>query len=85
MTTSEFAVTRVTTESGFTFSTPQPLQITFKERQGNTAPRNHDIMPDGKIIVAIASNQASNDASAGSEIDVVVNWFEELKQLVSVK
>jgi len=42
-------------------------------------------MPDGKIIGAIASSQASNDVSTSSEIHIVLNWFEELKQRVATK
>jgi len=66
MTTSEFVVARVTTESGFTFSTPQPLQINFKEKQGNTTPRNHDITPDGKIITVESSLERRIDELGNS-------------------
>jgi hypothetical protein len=38
--------------------------------------RNYDVMPDGKHLVMIAAS-----GTAGSEITVVLNWFEELKRL----
>jgi hypothetical protein len=47
--------------------------------------RNYDITPDGKrfLIVLPAQNDATKGATA--QINVVVNWFEELKQRVPMQ
>jgi Tol biopolymer transport system component len=47
--------------------------------------RNYDITPDGKrfLIVLPSKNEATKGATA--QINVVVNWFEELKQRVPIQ
>ena len=47
--------------------------------------RNYDITPDGKrfLVVLPAKNDATKGATA--QINVVVNWFEELKQRVPMQ
>ena len=47
--------------------------------------RNYDITPDGKrfLVVLPAKNDATKAATA--QINVVVNWFEELKQRVPMQ
>jgi eukaryotic-like serine/threonine-protein kinase len=42
--------------------------------------RNYDIAPDGKRLVLIAGT-----STAGNEITIVLNWFEELKQKLAAK
>jgi len=42
--------------------------------------RNYDITPDGKRLVMIAGT-----STAGNEITVVLNWFEELKQKLGAR
>jgi serine/threonine-protein kinase len=42
--------------------------------------RTYDIAPDGKRLVMIAET-----STAGNEITVVLNWFEELKQKLGAK
>ena len=50
--------------------------------------RNYDIMPDGEQFIAvfpsaaIAGDQSEADETADEQINVVLNWFEELKRLV---
>ena len=46
-----------------------------------------DISPDGKRFIMIKSAAATDDESATeirSQINIVLNWFEELKQRVPV-
>jgi hypothetical protein len=47
--------------------------------------RNYDITPDGKrfLVVLPAKNDATKAATA--QINVVVNWFEELRQRVPMQ
>ena len=55
-----------------------PPQITDgRWEPENSYGRMYDISPDGKRLIMISVTE-----SAGSEITVVLNWFEELKRLV---
>jgi Tol biopolymer transport system component len=74
-----FHEVRVQSKTGFTVSNPVPLARTGALlRLGY--PRNYDVAPDNQhfaIVVDVAS--AASEAAA---IEVVLNWFEELKQRV---
>jgi len=62
------------------FGTPVPLPI-----DGTIHPqsqRNYDVTPDGKqLIVVLPAQAARSDPTrrAAVQINVVLNWFEELK------
>jgi hypothetical protein len=49
---------------------------------GPAFPRNFDTMPDGRILGVIAAGQSQSAAWAVPQIQVVLNWFEELKARV---
>ena len=69
----------------FTFGNPVPVPRPFFER-GPTFERNHDITLDGKFIGIVAAGQnTASGAPAAPQIQVVLNWFEELKQRVPTK
>jgi hypothetical protein len=54
----------------------------FVQRVGSW--RDYDISPDGKqFLVMLPPGTASSDASQALQIQVVLNWFEELKQRMS--
>jgi eukaryotic-like serine/threonine-protein kinase len=42
--------------------------------------RNYDITPDGRRLIMVSGSE-----TAGNEITVVLNWFEELKQKLAVR
>ena len=44
-------------------------------------PRGYDVLPDGSFITLLPADNASS-GGAGSEMRVILNWFEELKRLV---
>jgi hypothetical protein len=50
---------------------------------GSTRPRTFDILPDGRFI-GVANETMLEEATA-PRIEVVLNWFEELKQRVPVR
>jgi len=85
LTTGEFMTTTVTTSPTFKFSPPRPLAINIPERVSNSGRRNHDLLPDGRIITVVAVGGQSQVVQANPQIHVVLNWFEELKQKVPVK
>ena len=65
---------------GLTFGTPVPLPI-----DGTIHPlsqRNYDVTPDGKQLIVVLPAQATQSdptRRAAVQINVVLNWFEELK------
>ena len=79
-------VVSVTTRPTFTFGNPVPVPSGFLGGGGN-AERNYDITLDGKRflgVVAAGQNTASG-APEAPQIQVVLNWFEELKALVPTR
>ena len=74
----------VRTQPSFSFGKPVtfPIEGTIHPQ----AQRNYDITPDGKQFVVIlpASSQTGGSRSA-PQINIVVNWVEELKQRVPTR
>jgi hypothetical protein len=47
--------------------------------------RNYDVSPDGQRFLAISTGGPGTDADAfPTQINIVLNWFEELKERVPV-
>jgi hypothetical protein len=77
-----FVVT-VTTQPAFSFGNSAPVPgATLPTLNGLTPARQFDIAPDGTIISVVDSTQAPSGTPTAPRIDVVINWFEELKRLV---
>jgi len=75
----------VQTQNGFTFG--NPIELPIKGISGTTAGnRLYDLTPDGKqFLVMFPPGQSQADGRANLQIQVVLNWFEELKQRVGSK
>ena len=69
-------VVGIKTEPTFTAGSPVVL---FTGRYSTGAVRNYDISPDGQRFLMI--KEADEEEGQG-QINVVLNWFEELKRLV---
>ena len=70
----------IETQHGFRFGKTTALPI---EGLVNTGPRHYDITPDGKrFVVLVQKAQTTSDKAPGEQINVTLNWFEELKQRV---
>jgi len=81
----QFGVVSVTTQPSITFGNIVPIPRPFIVL-GPAFAREHDITPDGKRFVGVvASGQTQAGAPATPQIQVVLNWFEELKQRVPVR
>jgi hypothetical protein len=82
--TGQFAVVSVTSKR--TFAVGNPVQFTRGGliTLGPQTPRTYDMMPDGRIVGIVVGPALSGGATA-TEIQVVVNWFEELKTRVPTK
>ena len=72
------AVQTITTQPSFSVSPPVLMPRRFINF-GQTSPRNYDVMPDGRILGFVAAGQTQS-AEFTPQIQVVLNWFEELKQ-----
>ena len=69
----------ITTEPSFTHGTPQLL---FEVQYASFGPRAaYDVNPDGQRFLMI---KESEEALTVTQLNVVLNWFEELKRLVPV-
>jgi serine/threonine-protein kinase len=76
---------RVTTQPTFALGTPMPLNGRWRER-GPQFERETDITRDGKQLVGvIAGETAAAATTSASQLQVVLNWFEELKARVPAK
>ena len=71
----------VDTAAGFSRATPEAL-FEFDYFTGN-AGRNYDVGPDGRFLMVTADEDSGNQATS-TEITVVINWFEELKERVPI-
>ena len=79
---------RVSVAQGIEFSNPSPLSNVRSRVIGPNVERNYDILPDGRFLGVLDEAAAGGDrppASAVPQIQVVVNWFEELRRLAPVK
>ena len=66
----------IETEPEFGIGKPQPI-FEGQYAQGGWARPNYDVAPDGQRFLMIKQEQTE-----GAQINVVLNWFEELKRLV---
>lgn len=81
----QFVVVSITTQPSFTFGNPQPLSRGWLEG-GLGYPRVYDILPDGKRFIAVVpAGETPSGAAAAPQINVVLNWFEDVKQRVPIK
>jgi len=82
----QFVTVSVTTRPTFTFGNPVPAPTPFVER-GPGFERNNDITHDGKRLLGVvpAGQNAAAGAPAAPQIQIVLNWFEELKAKVPTK
>jgi Tol biopolymer transport system component len=77
---SDFAVVRVTTQPSFAISNPVSIPPGGFLEGGPITIRNIDVLPDGKTFIAVISaDQAQSGARPPARINVVLNWFEDVK------
>jgi serine/threonine-protein kinase len=82
----QLAAVSVTTRPAFTFGDPVTMPRVFLER-GPGFERNNDITRDGKQFLGVVApgQSTASSAAAAPQIQVVLNWFEELKARVPTK
>ena len=79
----QLSAVRIGPGPGFTFSKPTNFQRAFTENMAPVYERNYDMTPDGRFIGLAAPGQGQNIGPTG-QINVILNWTEELKRLVPV-
>jgi Tol biopolymer transport system component len=75
---------KVSSQPGFTFTAPTLAAQGFTNP---VMPRNYDVSADGNRFLGVtdAAGQSSLRTTAVRRIDVVLNWFEDLKHLAPRK
>jgi hypothetical protein len=72
----------IKTEPSFTIVKTTPLPIRQLAVNG---PRSYDVTPDGKYLITMERSKADPSKTSQAQINVTLNWFEELKQRVPVQ
>jgi len=73
----------IVTEPAFAFSNEQTLPIEGFTVVGSY--RDYDMSPDGELLLMVfPADQADSGEPARPQINIVLNWFEELKERVPV-
>ena len=82
----QLAAVGVTTQPGVTFGTPSLLPARVTADRPSGAARAYDILPDGRFVGLVNTNEPEAGRSAVTpDIRLVLNWFEELKARVPTK
>jgi serine/threonine-protein kinase len=82
---------RITTRPSFSFGAPTPLPgglAGLLSRNPATDPRVWDFTPDGKRLIGVTDVSTAGQTSgtpAAPQLQVVLNWFEELKQRMAAR
>jgi len=74
----------VTTEGGFAFTSPAPIPRGELLGAGS-GPRRSDFLADGRLIGVVPAILNRTAAPAIPQINVVLNWFDDLKQRVAAR
>ena len=82
---SRFSGVDITTQPSFAFSSPTPVPRGFTIGNAQVNQRNHDVAPDGRFLGVIGAGQGATNTVSAQQVEVVLNWFDELKQRVPVK
>jgi serine/threonine-protein kinase len=76
----DISVVRMTTTGGVTFSSPTRSPALLTAQRTSNLARVWDTLPDGRFVGLVSP--VSDAGADASELRVVINWFEELKQRV---
>ena len=79
-----FFAVDIRTEPSFASGKPVQLPIPGILYDPN-GPRPFDITPDGRFVVVIPASQTDTNPQRTSQINLVLNWFVELKQRVPAR
>jgi len=78
-----FETVSVTTDPAFKFgrsvAVPRPFPLSPPE-----ARRRYDVTPSGRFLAAIPAGQQGSGVSPAPQVQIVLNWFQELRERMSV-
>ena len=78
---SDFEAVSVTTQPSFKFGVPAAVPSPFRLIPPYRH-RSYDITPDGRFLGSVAAPSEGSDTGPASEVQVVLNWFRELRERV---
>jgi len=87
---------RVTTMPSVAIGNPEAVPAGGEFQTRGRVEREYDVTPDGRLLAVVAAGQGRRGLTAGGnvtapqtanvqQINVILNWLEELKQRVPVK
>jgi Tol biopolymer transport system component len=80
----EGSVFNIKIAPSFSFSIPSLVTNGLGNSAPTQSPRQADILPDGRLVGIIDPDQARTGIPNAPQINVVLNWFEDLKQRLTV-
>jgi WD40 repeat protein len=81
----ELFVVPVKTQPAFAVGDPVQLPSPGARDRGGQFQRDYDLLRDGQHIVAVVQPGEGGGGLVSSQIEVVLDWTEELKQRLSIK
>ncbi len=81
----KFFAVDIQTQPVFSPGKRSPLPIVGMLNEGFGPSRNYDVTRDGRFLVILQGPQREVNSRSSIQINVVLNWLEELKQRVPVK
>jgi Tol biopolymer transport system component len=79
------AVVNMQTQPTVTFGRPASVPSSAMESRLSTNVRDYDVMPNGRVLTIASGNIDQSSGRIGGQVQVVLNWTEELKQRVPTK
>ena len=79
----QWSVVNIKIAPSFSFSVPSLVTNGLGNTSPTRFPRQADILPDGRLIGVIDPDQAQTGIPNAPQINVVLNWFEDLRQRMS--
>jgi len=79
----QMVATRVVMNGGLTFGAPSRFPASVTGERLSAEPRSFDLLPDGRLIGVVTRSDSGR--SIYSDLRVVLNWVEELKQRVPIQ
>ena len=76
---------RCRTTPTIAFGTPTDRPVNMRHDRISSEMRDFDVLPDGRLIITTAATSQDPNGDTSTQLRVVLNWVEELKQRVPVK
>jgi hypothetical protein len=86
--TPDAVVGRRVSTAGFALSNPSRLSNVRLRVIGPNVERNYDFLPDGRLVGVLgddAAGRSPQPSAVTPHLQVVVNWFDELRRMVAAK